>query len=146
MEMNLNGAGVCFHGAGGCFRCRTPDWPRMLRIALRHGWKPEGTEDFSEEVPCEIPNLALKILEYSFGSYELVSDDDAQQLGAALERALPKLEAEHKVLRSLSHEEFFARSFSSQRTQDLMAFASPPAQAHIRAFIQFCRTGGFELA
>ena len=99
--------------AGNYFYFKFVAWPAALALAARHGWEPERDERY-----------------YTLNEGHVVSVADANNLAAALERAVeslarvPSLHPSHPV--DLSPEEFWAGNADK-----------------LRRFIRFARQGAF---
>jgi hypothetical protein len=147
--------GMDLRGAGGDFRWNYPYWLNLLQLAQEYGWEPAGTlpgpgcneddEEFAEEdVPDE------QRCGYDTNDYQRVTAEDAKNLAAALERALPFIPDENKVAPYL--EEVRLRGvgviYGVNSEADLMLsnldwFSGVQMKSEVEKFIRFCRAGSF---
>lgn len=81
------------------FRWSNHGWLAVLDLAERYGWQPIGTkpselmkESWGEEM-CLNWNGR-----YDTNEYQIISDDDAGNMAAALERALPDIPDENALI------------------------------------------------
>lgn len=73
------------------FRWGRPYWIALLELAMRYGWQPMLESD------PEMMNFG-PIGRYGWNRGEIVIDEDAKSLAAALERALPDIPDEKAVV------------------------------------------------
>jgi len=85
---------LSIYGSCGEFAMSLRDWLRMLALAQRYGWQPEGTAA-PDEMAVEAELWEGDPAEWDgsyFPSYgQQVSDSDAKELATALEHALPDI-------------------------------------------------------
>jgi hypothetical protein len=89
--------GMDLSGKQGPYRLSGIYWGRYLKLALKHGWKPEGTTPHvwlnKDGTPCDELNKGNDEWggHYNSNDYQIVSDEDARNLSAALGRAAAAL-------------------------------------------------------
>jgi hypothetical protein len=150
--------GMDLNGAGGYFRFNNVGWDKALELARLYGWMPSGTE-----VPAALVAAAEVAREWD-GRYhsndgQVVTAGDALALAAALETALDDL-PEHHVVEEGPHPAMDALAVAIRRAVpdlELVAHGHPPDaspvafwsgpeyKAHLRAFIDYCRAGSFNI-
>jgi len=85
---------LSIYGSCGEFAVSLCTWQRVLTLAERYGWKPEGTAA-PDEMAIEAEIWKGDPAEWDgayFPSYgQQVTESDAKNLAAALERALPDI-------------------------------------------------------
>jgi hypothetical protein len=151
-------------------------WSRILKLARLYGWQPAGTRAGS--LYYDVPDYPdIKPIEWSGGYFtndgQIVTADDASELGKALEQALDDLpdyesnspryvkvhsfkEAkdyislmENPILKSfLSKREWYLseEGISLPNTKlSLFEFFSGPQKKYVIDFITFCKKGAFEI-
>ena len=142
MGMSLTGRGDrhfgCNHFTWGCF----------LELAYRYGWQPIGTEAPAWEVLGADPPIHADYPDWS-GTYfsndgQFVTDRDASNIAAALERALDDI-PDHDAMED---EEIYicgTSGYDIQTAQDAspIEWFSGQGKTRVRDFIEFCRAGGF---
>jgi len=145
----------------GYFRWNNEMWHRLLELAHEYGWKPSGALPPKDDrlIGHEFPE-GMK--SYLFNEEQIVTDEDADNLLGALERALEDIQEEQMTeikFRTLDE-------YEAPRSADLkfhktlnipnggFGFTSPdpntPNQIYfsgeykdkLRKFIAFCRKGG----
>jgi hypothetical protein len=145
-------------GTGGKFDFSSLSWEMMLNLASEYGWEPAGTE------PAPIYDARM---EYSDGlefsepvgwgvdcyteDYQRVTDEDAANIADALERALvdiPDFNTARKVayFRQLDDLQTGFEGLQEESIEEWLTpvdfFSGKPKQV-VRAFIEYCRAGGF---
>jgi hypothetical protein len=126
------------------------EWPALLRLADRFGWEPQGPEPW--------PGTALLPgWEYLVNDGQHVRATDARNLADALERALadiPDHDALADIKRTLREWPdpdgvgvWRVVAYSADPgSRGTLARFSGPRKDDVRAFIAFCRLGGFTIA
>jgi hypothetical protein len=133
--------GMDLMGPAGYFGWNYPSWHKLLGIAERYGGRPAGTVPAAagDHVPGGTWDGG-----YTTNDFQTVTAEDAVQLAAALERALPDIPEEDvpDPHRTALVEIAIA---PDEPAADLDWFSGPGSREHIRAFIQFCRAGPFSI-
>jgi hypothetical protein len=178
--------GMDLSGEGGHFRFSQDAWGAALELAREHGWEPAATEPPEEFVVYapdgvtvheEATQQERKAWEgwdgsYLYNSRQVVTDEDAANIAASLERALEDIPEEggatdklltpeqyQRMHRSeLPHEEFdealegfVERQRERKRGGITQIRPQTPANYFagqkdwLREFITFCRAGGFSV-
>jgi hypothetical protein len=146
--------GYDLHNAHRDMRFTGAAWGALLHLAQQYGWEPAGTEaptwSLNEEEAGQ--PWADWSGSYLCNDYQMVTDADAGQLAAALERALPDI-PDHAAQTAPALATRVAAPFDVlvglagvQRCgEDITAPAlfSGPNKAVVRDFIHFCRESGF---
>ncbi len=128
--------GMDLCGRDGGIRFNNLTWSQILNLADRYGWQPMGTEAPAWEVLGADPPIHADYPDWD-GTYfsndgQFVTDRDASNIAAALERALDDI-PEHDTMEDM------------QTAQDAspMEWFSGQGKTTVRDFIEFSRTGGF---
>lgn len=140
--------GMDLHGAGGYFRFDVIAWAKVLELARQYGWEPAGTE-----LPEEDWNGG-----YDTNAFQRVTDEDAANIAAALERALddvpdfsrggktkeytPEDPPTHPVMRALVMA-VGGPLVGPDDSPSPVEFFAGVRKDKIREYIAFCRAGGF---
>ncbi len=131
--------GMSLAGRGGRhFGCNHFTWGCFLALAYRYGWQPMGTEAPDWEGINGPPiNPDYKHPDWD-GTYfsndgQFVTDRDASNIAAALERALDDIPDDDAVV----EDEQMADKPS------LIEYFSGEGKTWVRKGIEFCRAGGF---
>ncbi len=134
--------------AGGTARFSNRSWRNVLKLAYEYGWRPLGTEIEDEWIVVETGEPTRQIDDWNGGYFtndlQWVTEEDAERIADALEDALEDIpdrdvdetEAKHGPV-SL---------FDFPYPTDTLEFFSSAGKQKIRAFIEFCRAGGFRIA
>jgi hypothetical protein len=148
--------GMDLRRKGGYLHLDIVTWRMVLTLAINHGWKPAGTEppDIAfiskdgtvDEAKTEAYRQAYEdwnATNYYTSDFQRVTDEDAANIADALERALTLVPDERTVAMK-------AALTPSGIPFDVLEHLTPldwcsgaDGKAHIREFIDFCRTGAF---
>ena len=148
--------GMDLSGKGGDFHFNIATWRMVLTMAINHGWEPAGTEppEFTffledgavDEEKTEAYRQAYEDWDptnYYTNDFQWVTDEDVANIADALERALSHVPDERTMAMK-------AALTPSGVPFDVLEHLTPldwcsgvDGKAHIREFIDFCRTGGF---
>ncbi len=102
-------------------------WETNLTAAVHQGWKPKGTLKPAHMSAGEVWNGS-----YTTKERQIVEEDDARELGTALERALADPDPlRFGTLLKLSGKECKSTHFAFE---------------HIRELADFCKRGGFTIS
>jgi hypothetical protein len=125
------------------FRWANYDWISLLSIAEKHGWIRKGTtipEDYPEKVWSG---------NYWSNDGQTVEEDDAMNLGQALEKALPTLPvAEIQIPKAIIEIDPVTRTPKIPNWDSIPPenfFSGPNGRLTVEKFIEFCKKGSFEL-
>lgn len=119
-------------------------WPKLLRLAQAHGWKPLGTSQPPGE-EAYFPGGRWDSSNYTTNDGQIVSAADAMALADALERALPHV-PDHDALEKYRQADGGIQIAPSAPTApDADWFSGAEAKAAVGKFIQFCREGSFHI-
>ena len=170
--------GMDLSGKGGYFRFSNYGWRAALELAHEHGWEPAGT------VPPKFTVYALDGVTvdevrtraerqsyanwsggYFTNDYQVVSDEDAANIAAALERALDDVPDESggdHLLTPAQHQAYQRGELSEEKFNEVLkpiverraaSLSQIPPQTptwyfagekdYLREFITFCRAGAF---
>ena len=161
-----------FEGEGGAFPFSDQLWPKVLELARRYSWKPQGTRRYLENGEIDT-NWEGGYLD---NCGQTISSEDAANLAQALEDALPDvpnhsaIEPEHTVVIECGPEGELPDDYEElikgkmqiifqlpdgsdlyvipPRYFDLMnplEALSGEGKEYVRQFIAFCRQGEFRL-
>jgi hypothetical protein len=151
------------------FRCNWTDWRWILKLAFDYGWDPKGTvmtfdvayrkygfgrqkNDVEFDPEYELMKMAIHDCTewaypgYFFNEYQTVTREDAQNLAAALERALdnePNL---------FCHADEFGREYpllpqcSKRVSLNEIPDSDSALREDVKDFISFCKEGEFRIA
>jgi len=112
-------------------------WPKLLRLAISHGWKPRGTT-LAHAGEAWDGN-------YTSNDRQIVSQQDAAALADALEVALPHI-PDHDALADFKNAEGMIEIAPKHPPVPNAAwFSTPDGKALVAAFIKFCREGSFQI-
>lgn len=141
--------GTDLSGAGGSFRFSAFAWHQVIQLGRLHGWNPAGTEAAEWDEPGATPERLRAMAEdraawtggYDTNDHQWVTDADARNLAAALERALPDVPG-FDALGDKAGAEAGTVEVEA-RVSALECFSGPAGRRQLREFIAFCRAGGF---
>jgi len=121
------------------FRFNIHSWPVLLRMAISCGWKPRS-----------------KLEEYLHNNGHIVTDEEAKELGSAIEKAIPDLSQESHP--SIQTHYLFSRRelrFVNKHIEWSMEKATPDSftmyfggevwKRKLKTFVEFCREGEFSI-
>jgi hypothetical protein len=148
--------GMDLRGEGGDFHLDIVTWRMVLTLAIDHGWKPAGTEppdiaflrkdgtvDKEKTTAYRQAYEDRDTTNYYTNDFQWVTEEDAANIADALERALTHVPNERTIVMK-------AALMPSGVPFDVLEHLTPldwcsgvDGKAHIREFIDFCRTGGF---
>ncbi|MBL8822428.1 MAG: hypothetical protein JNJ77_07570 [Planctomycetia bacterium] len=132
--------GMDLTGPAGYFRWDFFRWHRLLSVAERYGWEPAGTVIAEEEAQQSDWNGS-----YWSNDFQTVTAADAEQLGAALERALSDISDADELAHHRGADGSLRLTRSIIMEDDIKWLSGPDCKNHIREFIQYCRGGGFTI-
>jgi len=133
--------GMDLHGvAGGYARFSNRSWRNVLKLAYEYGWKPLGTE-MDEWIgrPDEWNGG------YFSNDLQWVAEGDAARIANALEDALKDI-PDHDVDETEVEHELVWAIFNFDDPVPPLEYFSGAGKQKIRAFVEFCRAGGFRIA
>ena len=89
--------GYDLYGKGGYFQCNIFYWRPLLDIALRYGWESQGTlmPVFDDEMMIVAERRGGG---YCTNDHQRVTDEDANDLAAALKRALAEYQDTSSII------------------------------------------------
>ena len=113
-------------------------WPKLLRLARAHGWRPRGTS---------LPNDSEGRLDrnYTSNDGQIVSAEDAAALADALEAALPHIPDHDALAPYQAADGMIEIAPRHPPAPDAAWFSTPAGKANVAAFIRFCREGAFQI-
>ena len=161
-------------GHDRAFELTPADWARVLELAHQYGWKHTGPEppDSSEIAPtCGVSYDPLKSWDgddYGLSGYT-ITEDDANNLAAALDKALNNISPDNTITRvngqkvsefgvnTTSQFRYFrgpnsnflvaeSRSYQVQAGAALEDYFSGDMRDCITSIVAFCRGGSFIIA
>jgi hypothetical protein len=148
---------VC--GAAGEMEFTHTSWGYLLQLAEEYDWEPYGTlpPRIGRLTDPHIPEEAWEYEEhpewgggYHSNDFQSVTDEDAANLVAALERALPDISDEDLMAAyETTTPEVAAlglRAFPSDLEVDPREWFSGPSKHKVQRFIEFCKAGGFTIS
>jgi hypothetical protein len=118
-------------------------WPKLLRLAQAHGWKPLGTSQPDEEL-VHFPNHRWDRSNYTTNDGQIVSAEDAQALSNALEAALRQI-PEHDALAKFRTADGGIPILPQAPSASDEDWFSGETKAPLVEFIAFCRHGSFRI-
>ena len=119
-------------------------WPKLLRLAQAHGWRPAGTTQPPEEL-IHFPGGEWDPNNYTTNDGQIVSVTDAHALAAALEAALPHLPDDDALSKYRLPDGSIQIAPTHPTGPDADWFSGREAKADVAKFIQFCRQGTFRI-
>ena len=135
-------------GRNESIRLPANTWRMMMELARTYGWQPAGTE--APAIRDEDDDLVYDPLDwsgsYTTAEYQNVTDEDAENLAAALEYAL--LDIPNTPGIKLDAPGTFAgvRGVDvTTKTNPVEFFSGPIGRGHVEEVIRLCRAGGFEI-
>jgi hypothetical protein len=148
--------GMDLRRKGGYLHLDIVTWRMVLTLAINHGWKPAGTElpdiaFFSkdgtvDEEKSEAYRQAYEdwnATNYYTNDFQWVTDEDAANIADALERALTHVPDERTMAMKAALTPSGVPFDVLEHLTPLDWCSGADGKAHIREFIDFCRTGAF---
>jgi hypothetical protein len=148
--------GMDLRRKGGYLHLDIVTWRMVLTLAINHGWKPAGTEPpeptfFREDgtVDEEMTEAYRQAYEdwnatnYYTNDFQWVTDEDAANIADALERALTHVPDERTMAMKAALTPSGVPFDVLEHLTPLDWCSGADGKAHIREFIDFCRTGAF---
>ncbi len=121
-------------GEGGQMYFGIASLENAFKLAYLHGWHPMGTVKCKIEDSSSGPTLAVdNWSSYLSSGFQLVIDEDAANIAAALETAMPDVP-------------FHDCDQKARRQQPLEFFGGIEGRSGLSEFIGFCQAGGFCIA
>jgi hypothetical protein len=121
------------------FGCAQWLWPKLLRLARVHGWRPRGTTLPDDPGGTWDGN-------YTSNDGQVVGAEDAAALADALEAALPHVPDHDALARYKNADGMIEIAPRHPPAPDAAWFSTPAGKANVAAFIRFCREGAFRIA
>jgi len=134
---------LCKHDDESYFGWAQWAWPKLLRLAEAHGWKPRGTSQPQEELRY-FPNGMWDNRNYTTNDGQIVSAEDATALAAALESALPQIPHEDALAKYRTAEGGIEIAPNPPDAVDADWF-SGETKMQVVKFIAFGRGGSFRI-
>jgi hypothetical protein len=135
--------GMDLSGPAGDFWWDFFSWHKLLRVAQRYGWQPEGTVLAEEELQY-MPN-GIWSGSYTSNDFQSVTTSDAAQLAAALECALPDIPDGDVLAPHRDKSGNIIIAPNGPEIEDIDWFCGSDSKERIRAFIRYCRGGAFTI-
>ena len=140
------------------FRWNNVQWLRVSGLAATYGWEPEGTT----LPPYFARNMGLADPEewdggYGSNDFQIVSDEDARNMGRALHKALGDIpDSDKSDGRNANRERFDLDSPRDhlilitpieEHNDDCgnLEYFSGPKKGYLTRFVEFCYAGGFTI-
>jgi len=114
-------------------------WPKLLRLAQAHGWRPRGTT-----LPGDSGGTWDR--NYTSNDGQIVSAEDAAALADALEAALPHIPDHDALAEYREPDGMLEIAPRHPPAPDSAWFSTPSGKANVAAFIRFCREGAFQIS
>ena len=144
--------GVLLRGEHGDFALNNFSWAALLRLAWDQGWRPKGTlaprawQAMTRGDPARKWNPA----DYVTCRGQIVRSEDARSLGNSLARIIDDLPnhdplADTQVLRLQAPGCLPQVMFSPERPVNPFEMLGGPNKEAFRAFVAYCRRGGFAI-
>jgi len=132
--------GYQLEGAGGEITFAQSIWPPVLAVAAIFGWQPQGT--IPDKESGIFPGRA------SYGAYEyndgqLVTAEDAHNLGEAIEKALLSLFIGVKQGVPQTDSDKVRTEEEQRAIQRVMEY--DPEGDKLKRFVRFCKAGAFTI-
>jgi hypothetical protein len=131
-------------GPAGDFFWDVFSWHKLLRVAKRYGWRPAGTISGEEEQRA-MPG-GVWTGGYTSNDFQRVTAADAEQLAAALERALSHIPDVDVLAPHRGAGGGIVIAPNGPVIDDVDWFCGPDSKDNIQQFIRYCRAGAFTIA